>query len=149
MASDGPPWVVGSNCNVTLRHPDVMGNVASGFYVKPDSFRVVLPKVWYRGTNLSALLPSGTIGGGKRVIEMVVVSRGNVMHVDGVPSLRTAGEWHGSLLEYLGRVNQGMTLVDPGWGSWAVAIEEYEDRLSPLGGQWLLEWETRIVFVEL
>ena len=29
------------------------------------------------------------------------------------------------------------------------AIEEFEDRLSPLGGQWLVEWETRVVFVEL
>jgi hypothetical protein len=149
VASDGPPWVVGSNCNVTLRHPEVNGNVASGFYVKPDSFRALLPKVWYRGTNLSSLLPAGPIGGGKRVVELVVVSRGNAVHVDGVPSVRTAAEWHGSLFEYLVRTNQAMTLVDPTGTSWAVAIEEFEDRLSPLGGQFLLEWETRVVFVEL
>ena len=54
-----------------------------------------------------------------------------------------------SLFEYLARINQAMTLVDPTGVSWAVAIEEFEDRLSPLGGQWLLEWETRIVFVEM
>ena len=25
--SDGPPWAVGTNCNLTLRHTDVNGNV--------------------------------------------------------------------------------------------------------------------------
>src|SRR5687767_8877525 len=147
--ADGPPWVIGSNCNLTLRHPDVNANVATGFYVKPDSFRALLPKVWYRGTNLSALLPVGPIGGGERVVELVIVSRGNAVHVDGTPSLRTAAEWHASLMEYLVRVNQSMTLVDPSGVSWVVGIEEFEDRISPLGGQWLVEWETRIVFVEL
>ena len=149
MASDGPPWVVGTNCNVTLRHPDVNGGVAAGFYVKPDSVRALLPKVWYRGTNLSLLLPAGPIGAGKRVVELVVVSRGNAVHVDGTPSLRTAAQWHASLAEYLARIKQAMTLVDPSGVSWAVAIEEVEDRFSPLGGQWLLEWETRVVFIEL
>ena len=149
MASDGPPWVVGSNCSVTLRHPDVNGDVAAGFYVKPDSFRALLPKVWYRGTNLSLVLPAGPIAAGKRVLELVVVSRGSAVHVDGTPSLRTAAQWHSALFDYLAKINQAMTLVDPGGVSWAVAIEEFEDRLSPLGGQWLLEWETRVVFVEL
>ena len=149
MAGDGPPWVVGSNCNLTLRHPDVNGDVAAGFYVKPDSFRALLPKVWYRGTNLSLVLPVGPIAAGKRVVELVVVSRGNAVHADGTPSVRTAVQWHSSLFDYLARINQAMTLVDPSGVSWAVAIEEFEDRLSPLGGQWLLEWETRIVFVEL
>ena len=147
--ADGPPWTVGSNCNLTLKHPDVNGNVASGFYVKPDSFRTLLPKVWYRGTNLSALLPAGPLAVGKRVMECVVVSRGNAIHVDGTPSLRTAADWHTSLLDYLARINQALTLVDPTGSTRAVAIEEFEDRISPLGGQFLLEWETRIVFVEL
>src|SRR5688500_4705468 len=97
MASDGPPWVIGSNCNVTLRHVDVIGNVATGFYVKPDSFRALLPKVWYRGTNLSLVLPVGPIAAGKRVVEMVVVSRGSIVHADGTPSLRTGAEWHAAL----------------------------------------------------
>lgn len=146
---DGPPWTVGSNCNLTLRHPDVSGNVASGFYLKPDSFRALLPKVWYRGTNLSSLLPVGPIAAGKRVLELVVLSRNTLIHADGTPSVRTAAGWHVSLLEYLARINQAMTLVDPGGASWAVATEEFEDRLSPLGGQFLLEWETRCVFMEL
>ena len=149
MASDGPPWVVGENCNLTLRHPNVNGGVASGFYVKPDSFRALLPKVWYRGTNLSLLLPAGPIGAGKRVVEVVIVSRGNVVHVDGTPSVMTAAEWHSSLFEYLTRTNQAMWLVDPGGTSWGVAVEEFEDRISPWGGQWLVEWETRVVFVDL
>ena len=89
------------------------------------------------------------LAAGKRVVELVVVSRGNAVHADGTPSVRTAMQWHSSLFDYLARINQAMTLVDPSGVSWAVAIEEFEDRLSPLGGQWLLEWETRIVFVEL
>ena len=149
MPADGPPWLIGQNCNITLRHPDVNGNVASGFYLKPDSFRALLPKVWYRGTNLSLLLPAGPIAAGKRVLELVLVSRGNIIHADGTPSVRSAADWHTSLLDYLTRINQAMTLVDPSGVSWAVAIEEVEDRFSPLGGQWLLEWETRIVFVEM
>ena len=146
---DGPPWVVGQNCNLTLRHPDVNGDVASGFYVKPDSYRALLPKVWYRGSNLSLLLPSGPIAVGKRVLEVVLVSRNTAIHADGTPSLRTAAQWHSSLFDYLVRMNQAMTLVDPSGVAWAVGIEEFEDRISPLGGQWLVEWETRVVFVEL
>jgi len=146
---DGPPWTPGANCNITLRHAGVNGNVATGFYLKPDSMRVLLPKVWYRGTNLSALLPVGPLDAGKRVIELIVVSRNVAIHADGTPSLKTASEWHAALTDYLARVNQSMTLVDPSGVSWVVGMEEVEDRLSPLGGQFLLEWETRIVFVEL
>ena len=146
---DGPPWTIGSNCNVTLRHPDVNGNVATGFYVKPDSVRAVLPKVWYRGTNLSLLLPAGPVAAGKRVLEMVFVCDGDRVHASGEPSLKTAAEWHASLSDYLARVNQAMTLVDPGGVSWGVGIEEFEDRLAPLGGLFLLRWEVRVQFVEL
>ena len=147
--TDGPPWLVGQNCNLTLRHPDLNSNTPTGFYLKPDSFRALLPKVWYRGTNLSLLLLPGPIAVGRRVVELVIVSRGNAVHADGTPSLKTAAQWHSSLFDYLSRINQPMTLVDPSGVSWAVGIEEFEDRLSPLGGQWLVEWETRIVFAEL
>jgi hypothetical protein len=30
-----------------------------------------------------------------------------------------------------------------------VGFEELEDRLSPLGGQFLLEWERRMVLIEV
>jgi hypothetical protein len=53
MASDGPPWnVIGASqtCDLTLRHAALTSNVATGFYVKPDGFRVLLPKVWYLHT---------------------------------------------------------------------------------------------------
>src|SRR5687768_1186265 len=121
---DGPPWTVGTNCNLTLRHPDVNGNVATGFYLKPDSFRALLPKVWYRGTNLSSLLPVGPIAGGKRVLELVVLSRNTLIHNTGEPSLLSATDWHTALSQYLTRPNQPMTLVDPTLTSWAIAIEE-------------------------
>src|SRR6266542_2092864 len=147
--SDGPPWTVGQNCTLTLRHAAVNANTPTGFYLKPDSFRWVLPKAWYRGTNLNALLPAGLIDPGKRIVELTVVSRANAVHADGTPSLKTATQWHDALSDYLVKVNQSMTLVDPSGVSWVVGMEEVEDRLSPLGGQFLLEWETRIVFIEL
>ena len=146
---DGPPWTIGSNCNVTLRHPDVNGNVATGFYVKPDSYRSLLPKVWYRGTNLNLLLPAGPLAAGKRVLEMVFVCDGDRIHANGEPSVLTAAQWRAALYDYLTRVNQAMTLVDPGGVSWGVAVEEFEDRLAPLGGQFLLRWEVRVQFVDL
>ena len=146
---DGPPWTVGSNCTITLRHAAVNGDVATGFYVKPDSFRTLLPKVWYRGTNLNAVLPAGPLAVGLRVLEMTVVCRAGLVHADGAPTLKSAAQWRTSLYDYLARLNQAMTLVDPSGVSWAVGIEEFEDRLSPLGGQFLLEWEVRVVFVEL
>ena len=146
---DGPPWLIGQNCNLTLRHPDLNSNAPTGFYLKPDSLRALLPKVWYRGTNLSLLLPAGPIAPGKRNVELIVPSRSTAIHADGTPSLKTAQDWHASLFDYLAKINQPLTLVDPSGVSWAVAIEEFEDRLSPLGGQFLLEWETRIVFAEL
>ena len=146
---DGPPWTIGTNCNVTLRHPDVNGNVATGFYVKPDSVRALLPKVWYRGTNLNLLLPAGALAAGKRVLEMVFLCDADRVHASGEPSLKTATDWHTALFDYLAKVNQALTLVDPAGVSWAVGIEEFEDRLAPLGGQFLLRWEVRVQFVEL
>jgi hypothetical protein len=149
MPSDGPPWTVGQNCNVTLQHAGVNGNVATGFYVKPDSFRVLLPKVWYPGSNSKgAAGVASPLGAGKRVVEFVVVCRGNLIHQGGTPSLLTAAQWHNGIVAYLAQVNSPITLVDPTGATWAVVPEEMEDRHSPLGGQFLLEWETRAVFVE-
>jgi hypothetical protein len=141
--------VVGQNCNVTLRHPNVNGNVATGLYVKPDTFRVLLPKVWYRGTNVAAVVPASPIAAGKRVVEFVVVSRDGLIHAGGVPSQLTAAQWHAWIVAFAGQVNAAVTLVDPSGATWTVGIEEMEDRLSPLGGQFLLAWETRVVWVEV
>ncbi|MBI3971721.1 MAG: hypothetical protein HY332_10575 [Chloroflexi bacterium] len=149
MAADGPPWTVGQNCSVTLRHPSVNANVATGFYVKPDSLRVVLPKVWYRGTNVAAVVPVTPIAAGKRIVELVVVCRSGLIHADGTPSQLTAQQWHSALLAFAAQVNSTITLVDPAGTTWPVGVEEMEDRLSPLGGQFLLEWETRLVLVEV
>src|SRR5688500_19988605 len=95
----GPPWVIGANCNLTLRHPDVNANVATGFYAKPDSFRALLPKVWYRGTNLSLLLPAGPIAAGKRIVELIAPSRSTSIHADGTPTLKTAHDSHTTLFD--------------------------------------------------
>jgi hypothetical protein len=141
--------VVGTNCNVTLRHPSVNGDEAEGFYVKADSFRVLLPKVWYRGTNVAALIGESPIAAGKRVVEFVVVSRAGALHADGTPSQLTAAQWHAGLLAYCAQTNSAIALVDPTGANWTVGIEEVEDRLAPLGGQFLLEWETRVVAVEV
>jgi hypothetical protein len=148
MATDGPPWTVGQNCNVTLRHPSVNGNVALGFYVKPDSYRLFLPKVWYRGTNLATLVPGTPVAAGKRVVEFVVVSRDGLVHAGGVPSQLTAAQWHNGVLTFAALANTAVTLTDPGGTVLTVGIEEMEDRLAPLGGQFLLAWETRLVYVE-
>src|SRR5438093_13093041 len=105
MASDGPPWNVSGasqNCNLTPRHAAVNGNVATGFYVKPDSFRVLLPKVWYPGTNSKGGAGvTSPLAAGKRVVEFVVVSRGNLVHPDGTPSLLTAAQWHNGIMTCL------------------------------------------------
>jgi hypothetical protein len=140
---------VGENCTLTLRHPSVNGDVAAGFYVKPDSFRVLLPKVWYRGTNVAALIPDTPIGAGKRVLEFVLVCRDGLIHGGGVPSQLTAAQWHAAALAYAAQTNSAITLVDPSGAAWTVGIEEMEDRLSPLGGQFLLAWEMRLVCVEV
>jgi hypothetical protein len=153
VASDGPPWNVSGanqNCNVTLRHAAVNGNVATGYYVKPDCFRVLLPKAWYPGAN-AAGAPGVTspLAAGRHVLELTVLCRGNLVHPDGTPSLLTAGQWHTSLIAYMAQSNSAIALVDPSGTTWTVATEEMEDRHSPSGGLTLLEWETRVVFVEL
>src|SRR5438093_5285903 len=136
MASDGPPWNVSGasqNCNLTPRHAAVNGNVATGFYVKPDSFRVLLPKVWYPGSNSKGGAGvTSPLAAGKRVVEFVVVSRGNLIHPDGVPSLLTAAQWHNGITAFMQQVNTPITLVDAAGAPWTVITEEMEDRLSPL-----------------
>src|SRR2546423_1426928 len=151
MASDGPPWLIsgaGQNCNLTLQHGSVNGGVATGFYVKPDTFRVLLPRVWVPGTN-SAGAPGVTtpLAAGKRVVELTALCRGNLVHPDGTPSLLSGAYWHTALLAFMAQVNSVATLVDPTGVTWSVVTEEMEDRHAPLGGQTLLEWETRCVFV--
>jgi hypothetical protein len=149
MPGDGPPWVVGQNCNLTLQHPAVNGDEPTGFYLKPDSFQVLLPKVWEPGTNVAGLLPSGPIVAGKRVLELVVLSRDGLVHDDGTPSQLTAQQWHTALLAFATQVNSAATLVDPSGTSWTVAIEEMADQLAPLGGQFFLAWETGLTYVEV
>jgi len=123
--------------------------VAEGFHLKPDSWRVILPKVWYRGTNSSLLLPAGPIAAGKRIVDFTVLCRDNLVDVNGVPSLRTAATWHQKLLTYTGRVQDQLTLIAPDGVSWVIAWDSIDDRLLPLGGQWLVEWEVRCVALEL
>src|SRR5919198_4082211 len=141
MASDGPPWTVGSNCTITLAHASISGGEATGFYVKPDSYRMLLPKVWYPGTNVKAIAGVATpLAAGKRVIECVVLARSGLLHVDGHASQLTAAQWHNGPLAYAALANVAMTLVDPRGAAFTVGFEEHEDRLAPLGGQFLLEW---------
>jgi hypothetical protein len=150
MATDGPPWTVGSNCNVTLQHASVNGNVPLGFYVKPDSYRVLLPKVWYPGTNVKGIAGVTTpIAAGKRAVEFVVVSRNGLVHSGAEPSQLSAAQWHNGVLAFAALATTAVTLKDPTGATWSVGLEEMEDRLSPLGGQFLLEWETRLVYVEV
>ena len=150
MVTDGPPWTPGENCSFTLQHAGVAGGVALGFYVKPDSYRVLLPKVWYPGINVRAVAGiTSPLAAGKRVVECVVPCRHSLVHADGVPSLLSAAQWHDRLLAFGALPNTPVSLVDPEGLPWTVALEEMEDRWSPLGGQFLLEWEVRCVFVEV
>lgn len=148
MPSDGPPWTVGSNCNISLQHASVFSNVAQGLFVKPDSFRVILPKIWYPGTNAVGVTGAGPLAAGRRAIEFVALANDEVVHSDGTPSLLTAGQWHNTAITFGLLVNTAVTLIGPDGTTYVVSIEEYEDRLVPLGGQFLLRWETRLLFVE-
>jgi hypothetical protein len=78
----------------------------------------------------------------------VVVSRDGLVHAGGVPSQLTAAQWHNGVLTFAALANTAVTLTDPGGTVLTVGIEEMEDRLAPLGGQFLLAWETRLVYVE-
>ena len=57
--------------------------------------------------------------------------------------------WHNAVMAFGGQVGSALTLVEPGGVAWSVGIEEVEDRWVPLGGQFLLAWETRLVCVGL
>lgn len=150
MASDGPPWIVGTNCSITLAHPDIADGVAQGLYVKPDSYRTMLPKVWYPGSAVRALPGvSSPLASGKQVIECTVLGRAGLVHADGAPSHRSAADWHNTVMAFALLPPGSLTLTDTEGYPHSVAIEEVEDRLSPLGGQFLLEWETRLVLIEV
>ena len=139
---------VGVDCNIRLSSFNVNLGEAFGFFIKPDSFRTWLPKVWYMGTNVKTPIPTSPLAAGKRVFEFVVLCRGGLVGANGVPVTYSATDYHDKIRAYAARVNETVTLDDPEGDSYTVAIEEMEDRWSPLGGQFLLEWETRIVAVE-
>jgi hypothetical protein len=149
MPSDGPPWIAGQNCSLTLAHPQVNAGAARGFYVKPDSYRLILPKVWYRGTNVAGLIPATPLGAGKHVLELVALCRDGLIHSDGTPSQLTAEQWHTALVAYTAPLEGPVSLVDPSGINWSVAVEEMEDRLTSAGGRFALSWETRLVLVEV
>lgn len=147
--ADGPPWTIGTNCNITFKEPSVNGNVATGFYIKPDSYRIHLPHIFYRGSNLALLMAAGPLPAGKRVLEFIVICEDGLMDANGEPSLMSATQWRTSLYQYLALLNVGFTFVDPAGNSWAIGIDEFEDRWAPLGGRFLKRWENRVVLIEL
>jgi len=140
---------IGQDCTIILQNPNVNLGQPVGFFIRPDSLRVLLPKVWYRGTNVNTLIPTTPLAAGKRVIELVVLCRNNLLNADGTPASRTAEQYHNLILAFGARVNESMTLTDVAGQSYTVGCEELEDRWSPLGGRFLKEWETRCVFVEV
>lgn len=140
---------IGLDCNITLRNANVNLNQVTGFFIKPDSFRVLLPKVWYRGTNVATLIGSNPIAAGKRVIEFVVLCETKPVARDGSVVDQTAQGYHNLVRAFAARVNESHTLVDPDGLTYTVGIEEMEDRLLSEGGQFLLRWDTRLVCVEV
>ena len=114
-----------------------------------DTWRMLLPRVWYRGTNVAPVIASSPIGVGIRVFEGVVTSRDGFLHVDGTPSMQTASSWHTALLAFVAEAGTVMTLTDPAGTSWTVAIEEVEDRVSTGATTFGRAWETRLVWVEV
>lgn len=149
MATDGPPWVAGSNCTLTLAHPLLNAGAPRGFYVKPDTWRVLLPRVWYRGTNAAAAIAASPLAAGTRVLEGVVTCRDGLLHVDGTPSALTGAQWHDALRAYLGLVGMPMAVVDPGGTAWTAVVEEVEDRLAPGGRTFGRAWEVRVTWIEV
>jgi hypothetical protein len=120
-----------------------------GFYVKPDTWRVSLPRAWYRGTNAALAVPASPIAAGTRVLDGVIICRDGLLHVDGTPSAQAATHWHAALWAYLGQVGSPMTVADPGGATWTAVVEEVEDRLATGGRTFGRAWEVRVAWVEV
>jgi len=140
---------IGLDCNITLRNPNVNLNQITGFRIKADSLRILLPKIWYRGNNLLILIPTTPIAAGKRVIELTIVCATKPINRDGTIWDIDAETQHDLTRAFASRVNESHTLVDPAGVTYTVGIEEMEDRYAPGGGDFLLRWESRFVFVEV
>lgn len=142
------PPTIGLDANITLRNVNVNLNQVTGFLVRADTFRILLPKRWFVGTNIRTLIGTDVLTTGKRVIEFVVLCVTKPVARDGSVIDQTAQGFHNLIRAFAARVNESHTLVDPDGLTFTVGIEEMEDRLAPEGGQWLLRWETRVVCVE-
>ena len=141
---------IGQDCTITLQHAAVNGGAAVGFWVKPDTYRVRLPKIWLPGTNVAGIAGvTAPIQAGKRVIECVVLCRANLTNKDGSIDVRTGQEHSDNIRSFAQQVNSAMMLRDFYGSTYTVGFEELEAQWTPLGGPWLDEWEVRCVFVEV
>lgn len=149
MASDGNPWVVGVNCTMSIRHALQNAGLARGFYLKPDTWRMMLPRAHYIGVNTVPVAPTNPMPAGKRVLEGVVVCRDGLLHPDGSASLVTGSAIYTALMGYVDNAGSTFYVRDPNNIEWTCALEEAEARLST-GGSWHFKaWEVRLVFCEI
>lgn len=154
--TDGPPWTVGQNCTVTLTHPLVNGGAAHGFYVKPDALRLMLPRAYLPGTELKLNGAVSPVPPNAPLVEMTVLCQDGLLHADGLPSGKSGEQWRLAARAYAdqrGVVTANrftVELLESASGAGVVSnllLEEFEERWTPLGGMFRLQWECRFLFV--
>ncbi len=141
---------IGQDCTITLAHPNVNSGAPVGFWVRPDSYLLRLPKLWFPGINVAGIAGvTSPLQPGKHVVECVVLCRANMVRLDGSIDTRTGDQHYQNLRAFAAQENSAMTLTDLSGETRVVGFEQMEAHWSPLGGPWLKEWEVRCVFVEI
>jgi hypothetical protein len=150
--SDGPPWTIGQNCNATLQLAAVNANVATGVFVKPDTYRISYPRTWYRGTNTATPYPATVLPAGKAVLEGAFVCRDALLMADGTPSTKTAAQRLSTIVAYWGAYIAApatpITWRDFLGYTWSVDVEELEIRAVDGGRYYGAGSEVRFVFLQ-
>ena len=148
--ADGPPWTRGQNCNARFRHPMVSANTWTGVFVKPDTYRFLYPRTWYRGTYGALSYPTATVlPAGKAVLEMTITCRDALLMADGSPSSKTGLQRFNTAWQYFYQSWGSPTdFEDPFGTTWSVVGEEAEHRAVDGGRYFGAGSELRLVFLQ-
>jgi hypothetical protein len=140
---------IGQDCTITVQHASVNSEATAGFCVKPDTYVLRLPKLWFSGINGAGIAGvTSPLQPGKHVVECVVLCRAHMVRLDGSLDTRTGEQHYQNLRAFAAQVNTPITLTDLSKKAFTVGFEQMEAQWSPLGGPWLKEREVRCVFVE-
>ncbi len=131
---------VGTDCSVILD--------GKGYFVKPGSYRVEVPKVMAADPDASAGPAAVDLGAGKQVWRFTVLAYTNHLNHDGTVNTTTAAAYRANLRASYAKT-AALSFTDRLNAAHSVRALALEERAAEASGFWETpEWEIAVTLVE-